>query len=325
MIYDYAVIGAGPAGSFMAYLLQQNGYKSILLERRIAIDEKTCGGFLPNQGRMLLENAGIRIQELLQQDCAIIRRTIQVHAGSEKKYHCSEGYYGLGIRRQLLDSFLLQQARNSGADVRMNCTVQSVLHSGQIIEAAGVQARNIIWAIGARGITHLTDYKHDVNIQKALEKQTIGISEIIRGRTVSPQLSPDTIRFWYDDDRHGYFWVIPIGKNLWNIGYWTNQKNNTLMERFRLQKAQYVFPFLNEVETVRNPRGAFCGNSNIAAFLSGNGCGDVGGFNHWETGEGITPAFMSCAALMEKINEFEKNPLPRKFEGYYGNAHMYHR
>lgn len=31
MIYDYAVIGAGPAGSFMTYLLQKNGYKTILL------------------------------------------------------------------------------------------------------------------------------------------------------------------------------------------------------------------------------------------------------------------------------------------------------
>lgn len=312
MIYDYAVIGAGPAGSFMAYLLQQNGYKSILLERRSVIDEKTCGGFLPNHGRILLENAGIQTQELFQQDCAIIRRTIQIHAGSEKQYLCSDGYYGLGIRRQLLDSFLLQQARNSGAEVRMNCTVRSVLRSGQIIEAMGVQARNIIWAIGARGITHLTDYKHDVNIRKALEKQTIGISEIIRGRSVSPQLSSDTIRFWYDDDRHGYFWVIPIGNNLWNIGYWTNQKNNMLMDRFRLHKAQYVIPFLDEIETVCNPRGAFCGNSNIAGFLSGYSCGDVGGFNHWETGEGITPAFMSCVALMEKINELKKNSFIRK-------------
>lgn len=312
MIYDYAVIGAGPAGSFMAYLLQQNGYKSILLERRIAIDEKTCGGFLPNQGRILLENAGIQMQELLQQDCAIIHRTVQVHAGSKKQYCCSDGYYGLGIRRQILDSFLLQQAKNSGAAVRMNCTVRSVLRSGQIIEAAGVQARNVIWAIGARGITYLTDYKHDVNIRKALKKQTIGISEIIRGQTVSSQLSPDTVYFWYDDDRHGYFWAIPIGRNLWNIGYWTNQKNNMLMDCFRIQKAQYVSPFLDGVETVCNPRGAFCGNSNIAAILSENGCGDVGGFNHWETGEGITPAFMSCAALIEKINKFKKNSFVRK-------------
>lgn len=305
MIYDYAVIGAGPAGSFMTYLLQKNGYKTILLERRIAIDEKTCGGFLPNQGKIMLENAGIGMQELYQQDCAIICRTVQVHAGSEKQYRCSDGYYGLGIRRQLLDSFLLQQAMNSGAEIRMNCTVRSILRSGQIIEIEGVQARNIIWAIGARGVTHLTDYKHDVNIRKALEKQTIGISEIIRGESISPQLLPDTIRFWHDDDMNGYFWVIPIGKNLWNIGYWTNQKNNMIMKCFNLKKAQYVFPFLTEMETVRSPQGAFCGNSNIGAFLSGYACGDVAGSNRWKTGEGITPALISCASLMENIKEVE--------------------
>ncbi len=90
------------------------------------------------------------------------------------------------------------------------------------------------------------------------------------------------------------------------------EADKEVIQQIRLQKVQYVFPFLNGMETVRNPRGAFCGNSHIAAILSENGCGDVGGFNHWETGEGITPAFMSCVALMEKINKFTKNSFIRK-------------
>ena len=312
MIYDFVIIGAGAAGSFMTYLLQLNGFHCILLERRTEIDEKTCGGFLTNHGRMILESSGIDTKMLLQQDCTVIHNITETHVNTEKQYHYLEGSFGFGIRRQLLDTFLLQQARNAGAEIRMHCTVQTVSRSGGIVEVTGVKARNIIWAIGARGITFLTDYKHDVNIRSALEMQTFGVSEIIRGKNAHFPLSSDTVRFWYDDDDNGYFWAIPIGTELWNIGYWCNHRKTELMGLFRCKKAQLVLPYLTNIETVRKPKGAFCGNVDFTTFLSDRGCGDIGGFNNPATGEGIAPAFQSCITLMEKINESEKNPTARK-------------
>jgi len=44
MIYDILVVGAGPSGSYLAYLLSKNGVKVKIIDKENFPRDKVCGG-----------------------------------------------------------------------------------------------------------------------------------------------------------------------------------------------------------------------------------------------------------------------------------------
>ena len=53
--YDAIVVGAGPAGSFLSYLLARTGRRVALLDRERFPREKVCGGGISRKSILLLE------------------------------------------------------------------------------------------------------------------------------------------------------------------------------------------------------------------------------------------------------------------------------
>lgn len=112
IIWDCIVIGSGPAGSHLAYLLADKGHKVLVLEKNnMAGQKKACGGAIPN----FLANK-LSINSVIRSEC----KDIEIIFGNKRSKLKSEAPFILMIKRSELDNFLINKAKEKGATV-LNC------------------------------------------------------------------------------------------------------------------------------------------------------------------------------------------------------------
>ena len=146
MIYDAAIIGAGPAGATCAALCAEAGLSTLVIERGVFPREKVCGDCvnpacwpvldrLQLGGRVLaLPHSRIEEVEFIGTNGRSVRHDI-----------CGE----IAIKRSALDHLLLTRARELGADVREGSTV-TALETGWGVQTNGetFHARTLVAADG---------------------------------------------------------------------------------------------------------------------------------------------------------------------------------
>ena len=49
MIYDIIIVGAGPSGGYLGYLLSKQGYKVKIIDKENFPRDKVCGGGISNK------------------------------------------------------------------------------------------------------------------------------------------------------------------------------------------------------------------------------------------------------------------------------------
>jgi menaquinone-9 beta-reductase len=121
---DIAIVGAGPAGSVAAIILARHGVPVTLIEQHRFPRDKVCGECLSALGTEVLDRLGL-LQPLLGLHPARLHRAL---------LHSSDGHTTqsvlprpmLGISRALLDAFLLQEARASGAKIWQPARVEGI-------------------------------------------------------------------------------------------------------------------------------------------------------------------------------------------------------
>lgn len=152
---DVLVVGGGPAGSALAILLGRRGLTVELLDRARFPREKPCGeGILP-PGVAVLRNLGL-------EEAVGGRRLsgVEYHAGAHTlradfgKDAEGRERFGLGQRRQVLDSLLWDQAASTpGVEIHPETHVERILVEGG--RAVGVMAQgkrhDARWIVGADG------------------------------------------------------------------------------------------------------------------------------------------------------------------------------
>jgi flavin-dependent dehydrogenase len=135
MDYDVIVIGAGPAGSMVAYNCAKAGLQTLLIDKAKFPREKPCGGAVSVRSLKALKLAGIRIpSSLIEQKIFGLR-----FMGPEMKpfeYH-SRHPIAYTVKRELFDHFLTQCAVKAGAQFQMECALtnleQHALLSGLMV------------------------------------------------------------------------------------------------------------------------------------------------------------------------------------------------
>lgn len=300
MIYDCVIVGGGPAGAICSFILQKHKISCLILEKRQVIDEKICGGFLPDRCRNLISECGIDLSEIIPYGNRI-DGYCEVRNQKEISYKYKKKRYGIGISRKVLDNFLLEQSRSMGTMVVYGEKVNGYTKKDNLYRVNGYQGKYLIWATGATPPLSVEAFVRHLVREKA-KRQSMGISEIIKVSGCS--LDNHKVHFWYMKESNDYFWAIPIAENEWNIGYWSQQDRKNLKKNFIDGRKKYLEDICNEVRTVRVPKGALLGNVDFSVCLIDRKmlcCGDVAGTNNILTGEGMAQAVVSARKTAERI------------------------
>ena len=88
MVYDCIIIGGGPSGAICSLILQKQGLCCLLLEKRAVIDEKICGGFIPDRCRNSILECGVDLSELFPNAKKL--KDIPKYAMRRKRYFLTE-------------------------------------------------------------------------------------------------------------------------------------------------------------------------------------------------------------------------------------------
>lgn len=117
--YDVVIVGAGPAGSTAAYILSQKDYNVLLLDKEHFPRKKLCGGCLTAKTLWLLNRVFNEPEESLTKNNIINFKSFRFDVRYKTKVLVSPksplAFHF--VHRQVYDTFLLQKAKEAGAEV----------------------------------------------------------------------------------------------------------------------------------------------------------------------------------------------------------------
>jgi flavin-dependent dehydrogenase len=163
---EVLVVGGGPAGAAVAFGLARSGVDTLVVDRAAFPRPKPCAEYLSPQASRILDDMGAL--ERIEQSGAAALAGIKVRAPSgdviRGDFDAPVGYRpfrprGLSVRREVLDSILLDAARNAGARVLERVRVTDVErdHNHRVVGAAclgrdPIRARLVVGADGLRSV-----------------------------------------------------------------------------------------------------------------------------------------------------------------------------
>lgn len=148
--HQVIVVGGGPGGSFLAYLLAREGFDVALLERRPMPRRKPCGGGITAKTAALLGSLPWQaaVEDVTRQAAVYYHRRTVV-AWEHPVCHM--------VRREKFDHLLLAAAREAGARILEGCAVTAVAGDEQgvalhTVPHGAFRAEMVIGADGARSV-----------------------------------------------------------------------------------------------------------------------------------------------------------------------------
>jgi flavin-dependent dehydrogenase len=137
-MYDVIIVGARVAGAPLAFRLANAGLRVLALERGSFPSDVLSTHMLTGDSVERLDRWGV-LDEVLRSDLPALRRTVMGVDGFAVNIHAELNPYPvIAPRRSVLDTVLVDAARNAGAEVRTGFSVQSLLcEDGRIAGIAG--------------------------------------------------------------------------------------------------------------------------------------------------------------------------------------------
>jgi geranylgeranyl reductase family protein len=316
--YDVVIVGAGPAGSTLAWKLALEGLKTIVLDGARFPREKVCGDYIEPRGLHILDLMGCL--ETMEATSPLPITYSSTYVDGRRCYIGRIPFYGVHkhlpkhgyiVPRDVLDNVILQSAVKAGATAhqetyvtdfsanRTGVTLQASRHGERVV----YRGRIIVGADGvnsivARGAGLLAD-----------DPRYIALSQ--RAYADGHEGEIGEAAFFFDADFFpGYGWMFPMSQGRVNLGVGvlkeTCQRNGIAVPQlFRdfFEKLRRSHPRCRKLKLVRPPIGGIVktyGGSGPNYFNNGLLIGDAGCFVDPMTGEGITPA-MESALIAARI------------------------
>ena len=293
-IYDYAIIGAGPGGSFAAIELIKKGKSVILFEKEKQSSRKVCGDGLSKSCIQLLKNIQFPISRFELNGAASIEECISIDKNNFKyveAYPKQERPYGLS--RGITDKIFQDYAIEKGAKIVFETPVVTLNKENSLYNVQGFVFREYIIAGGvyAKDV-HSGKYIHNVS---ALP---IGISMVVEKQL---PIRPFFLFDRFMEDLGGYGWIFKIDGDLWNVGLWVQKDVHRVKALFQHFVNTRVKEYLGDDYTIVSaPKGRALPTK--LCDLHENCIGDARGTCSPDSGEGISRAIISAIEYVSKLS-----------------------
>ena len=285
--YDAIVVGAGPAGSTVAYRLAGAGRSVLLLDRARFPRDKPCGGGVTERAARLLP---FSIEPVVEDVATAVDlrldygRTITRSGGAPLVYL---------TQRKRLDMFLAEQAAAAGADFREGVRVTATEEGAVSASGDRYEADVVIGADGVNGIS-----------ARALGlggNRHVGVA--LEGNLPNAKLRVDyggKLVLEFGVVPGGYGWVFPKAEHAnFGVGGWGSEGPELRRHLERLCSAHGVSA--DDLEEVRGYRLPL--RSPTSRLASGRALlvGDAAGLIDPVSGDGMFEGFLSSLYATEAV------------------------
>ena len=327
-IADVIVVGAGPAGSAVAYYLATAGLDVLVLEKSRFPREKVCGDGLTPRAVKALTGMGVPIGE---SDGWLRNKGLRIIGGGgriELPWPDMSSFPGYGLVRTRLDfdEILARHAQKAGARLREGVNVSGPLLDDRTGRIIGVTARSAGLAdaegnsagagsaaaaeqeFRARVVVAADGNSSRLSVAVGLRKRDdrpLGVA--VRTYYTSPRHDDDYLEAWldlWDGDQllPGYGWIFGMGDGTSNVGLgllntsaaFQNIDYRALLRRWlSAMPAEWGFSEQNRTQPVRGAALPM-GFNRTPHYTKGLVLvGDAGGMVNPFNGEGIAYALES--------------------------------
>jgi geranylgeranyl reductase family protein len=316
LIFDVAIVGAGPAGSSAAYTLENTGYNIVLIDKEKFPRPKPCAGVLPP--RIFSE---ISIPE------NIVERPLEgyrIYSPSGMIVESEFPKPGVIVRRENLDDYLVQRLDSKPRQLR----ISDFEIKEDDVELKGKKdsflAKMVIAADGANSIFH----KFVLNTKPSEKKSQATALGVQYEISLPTKYITQRIGNWFEifyTLSCGYGWISPL-KDCVKVGiggvtddfkkYAKKILNEFLKREFVKMKIEEgkIEKFEAHEIPMKGPHNDLTSDRTLL-------CGDSGGFVFPGTGEGVYYAIKSGRIAAEvaisalKNGKYDDKFLSKCYEG----------
>lgn len=242
---DVLVIGGGPAGSTIAPLLAENGYKVVLLDRarhpRFHIGESLLPANMP-----LFERLGVGEEVRAIGMVKPAAEFISTYHGMSQSFQFAEAWdksmpYAYQVRRAEFDTVLIRNAARKGVEVHEGCkatAVEFLADETVVVRAQHEGGREQAWqarfVVDASGRDTFLANRFRIKHRNPKHNSAAIYGHFAGAHRHEGAAAGNITIFWFD---HGWFWFIPMMNDVTSIGmvtwpYYTKTKGARSLEQF---------------------------------------------------------------------------------------------
>ncbi len=215
--FDLVIVGAGPAGCAAALALRANNAKVILVDKKAFPRDKVCGDAIPGHAiktlHQLLENTGETLLHFTEKQSI---QTSDLYTAKGKKLSVEWTLKTFNSRRIDFDNYLLSLVqKHTSTSIDQNFFLKEIKqNNGWELTADDGRKINAKLVIGCDGA-------HSFLRRNLLPKETARIPQGVALRRYYKDVDIADTRndfFLFNEGCTGYFWIFPVGNNVYNTG-----------------------------------------------------------------------------------------------------------
>jgi geranylgeranyl reductase family protein len=313
MTYDVVIVGAGPSGSLLGYLLAQSKYKVAIIDKEEFPRNKVCGGGISNKTVNLLSKYFNDISSIFQFEIQGAYLTYKNEAKGAIVIDLGKRG-GATILRSEFDYFLLTKARLEGAEFYPKCVFKSLNKRGGyydvITSLDSIQTKYLVGADGVYSQVRNKLFGKDIITYKPSVEALVYVDE-----SEIEKYKKRTLLDFGGMPR-GYGWIFPKKDHL-NVGIYSiyGSKGNINQDLAKFMKYYTTIQRSKRIEyrgfsiPIRNEKNMY-EKDNVWLV------GDAAGCAESMYGEGIYYALKSAEVAAKAFIDADKRPESNLYTKY---------
>lgn len=236
-MYDVIVVGAGPAGALLAYLLAGKGLRTLLLDKAELPRYKPCGGGLPYK---TVKSIPFAIDPVLEVQA---EGGVVTYQGRQYLKTAFERPFGWLVMRDRFDHFLVEQAVTAGAELISGRGVDAVEQDATGVTAiTGGENFRASLLVGADGVNSIVARSSGIMPNRqtgvAIEAEVAVPEQALREQGAY-------VTFDFSALPRGYGWIFPKSDHL-SVGIFRSAPGKVQDIRQKLEFFMDSMPVLRE-------------------------------------------------------------------------------